>query len=113
MMVASTMVPALTLKPRGLQFLPDLGKQGLAQLVVIEKAAKLEQGGGVGHRLAPQIDAHEAAQAGAVVQGLLAGQIGQVEPVLDEVDAQHALQANRWTAIAGLGIVRLNHFTQR
>ena len=39
--------------------------------------------------LLPRTDAHKAAQARTVVQRLLAGQI---EPLLDEVNAQHALQ---------------------
>ena len=66
----------------------------------MEQSAEPEPGGGVGYRLAAQIDAHETVQAGPVVQRLLAGQIGQVEPVLDEVNAQHALQANGWVAVA-------------
>jgi hypothetical protein len=53
-----------------------------------------------------QVDAHEAAQAGAVVQRLLANFVGQVEPVQDEVDAQHALRANRRASADALGIVR-------
>jgi hypothetical protein len=35
-------------------------------------------------------DADEAAQAGTVVRRLLTSQIGQIQPVLQEVDAQHA-----------------------
>jgi hypothetical protein len=90
-----------------LQFLAYLGKQGFAQFVVIEQFAELQHRGGVGHAARAQVNAHEAAQAGTVIQGLLARQIGQVEPVLDEVDAQHALQSNGRAAVASLGVVRL------
>ena len=100
------------LQAPGLQFLPHLGKQGFAELVLIEHFTKLQQRGGVGYALAAQINTGKAAQAGAALEGFLTGQIGQVEPVLDEVDAQHALKTNGRTAIAGLGVVRLNHLAQ-
>ena len=91
--------------------MPNLGKQGFAQLVVIEEFAKLQQGGGIGHGLAAQINSDKAAQAGTVVQGFFAGQIRQVEPV-NEVDAQHALQTNGWASAPRFGVVGLDDFTQ-
>jgi hypothetical protein len=33
--------------------------------------------------------------------------------MLDEVNAQHALQTNRWTAVACLGLVGINDHAQR
>ena len=96
-----------------LQFHAHACEQGFAQLVVVEQAAEPEHGGGVGHGLATQVDANEAAQAGTVVQGFLAGQVGEVEPVLDEMDAQHALQTDGWTPIACLGVVRCDFVAQR
>lgn len=72
-----------------LQLLPNLGKQGFAQLVVIEEFAKLQQGGGIGRGLAAQINADKAAQAGAVIQRVLTGQIRQVEPVLPRWTRRH------------------------
>jgi hypothetical protein len=81
-------------------------------LLLIEQAAELEHRGGVGHGLTAQIDAHEAAQAGTVVQRLLTSQVSQVEPVLDEVDAQHALQTDGRAPVAGLGVVRFDDFAQ-
>lgn len=77
----------------GLQHLADLGKQRLPQLVHLEQAAKLQQHGGVRHAFASQINTHEAAQCRAVGQCIFARSIGQLEPVLHEVHAQHALQA--------------------
>jgi hypothetical protein len=103
----------LELEAALLQDLADLGEQLLAQLVLIEQPAELEHRGGVWYRLAPEVDAHEAAQAGAVVQRFFAGLVGQVEPVLDEVDAQHALQPDGRAATHAFRIVRRDHLAQR
>ena len=86
----------------------ELGAQGLAQFVLVEQLAKLRKGRRVRNRLTTQIDTNEAAQTGAVMQGFLARQVSQVEPVLDEMDAQHALQANGRASITGFGVMRLD-----
>jgi hypothetical protein len=39
--------------------------------VFVQQVAELEHGGGVGYGLCSQVYAYEAAQAGAVVQGVL------------------------------------------
>jgi len=98
-----------------LQHAADLAEDGLAQILVLQQMAELAQRGGVGYRLAPQVDAREGAQCQRVVQRLFAGQVGQVgqiEPVLQQVDAQHALQPDGPAAVAGLGIVRLDQSHQ-
>jgi hypothetical protein len=69
-----------------------LAKKLLTELVLVEEASELDHRCRLGRGLVPKVDAHEAAQTGAVVQSFLAGLVGQVEPVLDEVNAQHALQ---------------------
>lgn len=96
-----------------LQHLTHFGKQGLAQFVLLQQAAKLQQRGPVRHTLTPQIDVHKAAQPRAVEQGFLTGFVGQVEPVLHEVHPQHAFEPDRWAPVAGLGVVRLNDRAQR
>ncbi len=60
----------------------------------------------------PRSKPHEAAQARAVQQRLLACLIGQVEPVLHEVHAQHALQPYGWASAFALGVMRLDHLAQ-
>jgi hypothetical protein len=55
------------------------------------------------HSFTTQIDAYEAAQAAAVVQRLFASEVGQIEPVLNEVNPQHPFQTNRRAAIAAVG----------
>ena len=54
-------------------------------------------------------DADQAAQAGTAVKHLLTSQAGQIAPVLQNVDAQHALQTDGRPAVARLGVVRLDH----
>lgn len=50
------------LEALALQDSSHLGKQGLAQFVVIEEFAKLQDCGGIRHRLTPQVIANEAIQ---------------------------------------------------
>ena len=83
-----------------LQLLPHLGKQCFAQFVRIEELAKLQDSGGVGYGLTAQVDACKAAQAGTVIQGFFTSQIGQIEPVRNEVDTQHHAGACTLISIA-------------
>jgi hypothetical protein len=86
----------------------NLGEDGLPQLMPLEQVAELQDRRRIGHRLASEVDAHEAAQRRRVVKRFFARLIGQVEPVLQQVDAQHALQADGWPPASGLGVVRLD-----
>ena len=105
-MVASTIVPTLNLKAYVLQHFSHLRKQHFTELVAIEKAAKLEQRHGIGTGLAANINAQEATQAGAVVEGLLIGQICWVESL-----PKHPRQTNGQTIIARFGAVGFDDFT--
>lgn len=89
-------LPGLELEAAILQYLAYLGKQLLAELVVVEQAAELQHRCRVRNRLTTQFDADESAQARTVVQRLLASLVGQVvvEPMLDEVDAPDALESD-------------------
>jgi Reverse transcriptase (RNA-dependent DNA polymerase) len=99
-------------QPTALQDATDLGEDGLTEVVLLEQVAELQDGGGVGHRLAAEVDADECTQCRRVVQGFFAGHVSQVEPVLQQVNAQHALQTDRRAAVAGLGVVRLDQSDQ-
>jgi hypothetical protein len=81
--------------------------------MLLQQATELQQRRAVGNTLATQVDAHEAPQRRAVQQRLLARLIGEVEPMLPEVHTQHAFQPHRLAAVAGLGVVRLDHLAQR
>ena len=55
-----------------------------------------------------QVDADEFAHGQGVVEGFFHRRIGEVEPVLEEVDAQHALKANRRASVSRFGVDRLD-----
>ncbi len=100
------------LQAPGLQHLAHLGEQRLAELVRLQQASELQQRRGIRYAFASQVDAHEPSQGRAIEQCVLARGVGQVEPLLHEVHAQHALQSHRRAAVAGLGIVRLDDRAQ-
>jgi len=54
------------LEAASLQRFANLGKQGSAQLVVVEQLERLRHGCGVRHPLRPQVDANKAAQVGTI-----------------------------------------------
>ena len=106
MMVASTMVPRAQLDAAPLQVLMHGLEQPTAEIVALQQMAEVADGRLVGHRLTAEIDADEAAHRMEVVERLLRTGIGQVESLLQEVDAQHPLQPHRPTPVASLGVER-------
>ena len=66
--------------------------------MLLEKLAEIQNGGLVGVRGATQIDADKAAQRGRLVERILGARIGEVEPMLQNVNAQHDRHADRLTA---------------
>ncbi len=100
-------------QPLGRQVRVDGREDGFGELLVFEQAAELEQRRGVGCRLAAQIDANEAPDRLAVVDGILDAFVRQPEAVLRDVHAQHALQSDRRaTAATALRIVALDRRDQ-
>lgn len=88
-------------------------EQFLAQVVALHEVAKLADRGFVRRRLPAQVDADERPQGARVVQGFLGRRVRQVEPVLQKIDAQHALNADGpATGAVGFGIERLDDFDQ-
>ena len=75
----------------GVNFLEDL----LGQRMLLQQVAEAQQRGLVRHAFNGQIDTHKVAHCLAVIDGILQCLIGQDIPLLEEVDPQHALQANR------------------
>jgi len=66
-----------------------------AKLVLFKQMAKVQDGRLVGRGGATQIDSGEAAQRGRIIERILGTGIGEIEPVLQKVDAQHDRQADR------------------
>jgi hypothetical protein len=98
------------LHPTSLRYLAHFGKQLFSQLVLLQQPTKLQQRRAVRYPLAPQVNAHESAQGRAIEQRFLASLVGQVEPVLHKVHAQHTLQSHLRATISRLGVMRLDHF---
>ncbi len=84
-------------QPFGLKVASDFSKELLAQIVRFEQMPKLAHRGLIGRRFTAKINAHERAHRHRVVQRLLHRWVRQVEPLLQEVDAQHPLKPNRPT----------------
>ena len=103
---------AVELHAAGLQDPAHFGEELLTQFVRLKHATEFEQRRRVRYGLATQVNTHKATQAGAVVECLFAGKVGQIEPVLHEVNPQHAFQTNRRTAIAAFRIMRLDDRAQ-
>lgn len=96
----------------GLKVPANFLEYALAQIMGFEQVAELADGGLVRGTFPSQVDAHEVAHRQRVVERFLDRRVGQVEPVLQEVDAQHPLQANRRSAVAGLRIHRFDQGAQ-
>jgi hypothetical protein len=75
----------------GVDFLEDTLGQGM----LLQQMTEAQQRGRIRHALDGQIDTDEVAHGLAVVDGILQRLIGERIPLLQEVDPQHALQANR------------------
>lgn len=61
--------------------------------MLLQQMTETQQCGRIRHALDGQIDTDEVAHRLAVVDGVLQRFIGKGIPLLEEVDAQHALQA--------------------
>src|SRR5690606_30567210 len=88
-----------------LQQFPDFGEHRLGQVVPLQEVTEAEDRGLVGHGVLAQLDAHEAPHGLAVVDGVLGLGIGEVEPLLQEVDAEHLLEAQGRPSLALLRVV--------
>ena len=96
----------------GFQMPVDLPEELFPQMVFLEQMAELQDGGLIGHRLPAQVDAHKPTHGDRFVQGPLRPRIGEVEPLLEEIDAQHTFQAHRRSAVLTLRIVGCDNGAQ-
>ena len=72
-----------------------LGEYLLGQLVLFQQMPKVKDGGLIRDRVLGQLNAGKAAHRLDVVERVFGLRIGQVEPLLHEVHAQHALHDRR------------------
>jgi hypothetical protein len=110
-MVASTIVQLLS----GSRFAPSSERiyaKIFSSVCAAQQMAKTQDRALIGDRIPEQLDASKAAHQLRIVERFLGGRIRRVEPVLHEVDAQHALRRHRWRAVTCLWIVRLDQSQQ-
>ena len=102
MIVASTMVPLATFRSARREMAMDLLEQAVAQLVLFQQVAEAATvvSSGTGSR--PKSMPTKPTYRRQIVERLLDRRVGQVEPVLQQVDAQHPLDPDRRAAIARL-----------
>src|SRR6516165_5573027 len=65
------------------------------------------------HRLAAEVDASKTPHRLRIIKRLFDRRVRQIEPVLQEIDAQHPLDPDWWAAIARLRIERFDQRAQR
>ena len=87
---------------------PHLFENPLGEFVRLQQVTELEQGGGIGHGFHTQVDTRKEAHRLAVIDGVFERLVGQRIPLLEEVDAQHALDPDGRTAAPPRGIMGLN-----
>ena len=90
----------------------DLAEELLAQMVSLEEMAELQDRGLIGHRLPAEVDAHELTHGDRFIQGFFRPRIGEVEPLLEEIDAQHAFKSHGRPAVISLRIMGRDHRTE-
>ena len=76
------------LHPLGLQMPSDFLEQAFAQFMSLKQVAEFAYGGFVRRSLPSQIDAHKFAHGQGVVEGFFCRRVGEIEPVLEKIDAQ-------------------------
>ena len=104
--------PALQQQPlRGEQLLDRL-EDRRGQPVLLEQVAEAQDRRLVGHHVVPELDAGEPPHRLAVVDRVLGLRVGEIEPLLQEVDPQHLLEPQRLPPLPGLRIVRLDQREQ-
>src|SRR3989338_6080713 len=95
-----------------LEMSTDFLKQTLAQLMLFQQMAEFAHRGFIRRAYPSQINAHEFAHGQRVIERLFHRGVGKVEPVLDKVDAQHALKANRRASVSCFGVNRFDQGAQ-
>ncbi len=72
----------------------------------LQQVAELEDRRFVGNAILPEVEPHKAPHGLAVVERFLRPWVAQIEPLLQEIDAQHLLQSEWRPTLARLGIMR-------
>lgn len=71
----------------------------------LQQMAEVQDGGFVRHAVVTGIEPGEGTHEGDVVQGFFHGGIGEGEPLLHEVDAEHGVEGKGSSPATGFGVV--------
>jgi hypothetical protein len=105
-------VPSFIIKPRSHSEIP-ISSKSARQIMLEQQAAELQQGSRIPHVLDCQINPDKGAHRDAVVQRASSRPSSDSPyPLLQEVNAQHALQPDRRPPARALGIVRFERSQQ-
>ena len=100
------------LDPVRLEVLEHILEQGLTELVLLEQMTEPANGRLVRGGLLTQVETNEAAHRDRIIERILGGRIGQIESLLQEIDAKHHLQFARRATIASDRIDRRNQLAE-
>jgi len=90
----------------------DLREQLLRQLVALQQMAKFQNRSFIWNLVLAQLQSRKAAHRLDVVKRVFHRRVRKIEPLLQKINPQHLLQAQRWSSIASFGIVLANNFQQ-
>ncbi len=96
------------LQPMLGQIRVDPGEEALAQLMPFEQMTKLAHRRLVQRGLAAKVDTDKAAHRRRLVERVLNRRIGQVEPLLKQVNPQHPFQTDRRPSLIRVRVMRLD-----
>ena len=96
----------------GLQVPADLLEELLTEVVLLEQMTELQNGRFIRHRFPVEVDTHEPTHGDRFVQGFFRSGIGEIEPLLEEINPEHALKPHRGSAVLALRVVGRNDRTE-
>ena len=90
----------------------DLLEERRAEALLLDPVAKLTDRRLIRSGLDGQVETSKARHRAAIVKSLFHGRIRPIKPLLQKVDAEHALQSDRRTTVASRRIVGSNNGSQ-
>ena len=87
----------------------DLPEEFLPEMVFLKQMTELQDGRFIRHRLPAEVDTHEPAHGDRFIQGLFRSRIGEVEPLLEKIDPEHAQKPHRRPTVLALRVIGCDH----
>jgi len=106
------MVPLFQEQALLVQKRADLGEDRFGEVVLLEQVPEAQDRTLVGYPVLAEFNPDEAPHGLAVVDRVFGSGIREIEPMLEEVDAEHLLESQRWSTTAALRIPWLDERDQ-